>query len=91
VVWLQSAADSCERALFGDDLSYTTCTGFDKTAYESLETLQAVAFVVGLLGAALLVRIQARVNSRPCPHCGHRVPNGAFECSCGFDFRRRPA
>ncbi len=29
-----------------------------------------------------------RLNSRPCPVCGIRVPNGQTQCgSCGTDFR----
>jgi hypothetical protein len=29
-----------------------------------------------------------RLDSRPCPQCGRRVPLGAYRCSfCGFDFR----
>jgi hypothetical protein len=29
----------------------------------------------------------ARVGSRPCRRCGHRVPNGQVICDeCGYDF-----
>jgi len=51
-------------------------------------------FVV-LLAIALVVlaitwgwsAIDSRLNSRPCPRCGHRVRNGKLVCDeCSFDF-----
>ncbi|MEY4348125.1 MAG: hypothetical protein RIS43_544 [Actinomycetota bacterium] len=34
--------------------------------------------------------VSGRMNSRPCPVCGIRIPNGETVCgSCGTDFRQR--
>ncbi len=34
--------------------------------------------------------VSRRANSRPCPVCGIRIPNGETVCgSCGTDFRQR--
>ena len=33
-----------------------------------------------------------RLDSRPCPRCGHPVRLGAYTCpTCGFNLFRRPA
>ena len=33
-----------------------------------------------------------RLDSRPCPRCGRRIPLGTYVCwSCGFDFRAQRA
>jgi hypothetical protein len=43
--------------------------------------------ISALVGALILRLLQSQVQSRACPRCGERVPNGILKCDrCGFDF-----
>lgn len=45
--------------------------------------------VLFMVGAAIYDNVRRRLRTRPCPRCGHRVPNGDLDCfRCDFDFRQ---
>jgi transposase len=49
--------------------------------------------MVAILGLVVegVLALRGRLNSRPCPRCGHRVANGELRCEgCGHDFAAAP-
>lgn len=60
----------------------------DSVATSTLVVIGVVPVLVGFAVAWGGNEWAGRMDSRPCPQCGRRVPLGAYRCSfCGFDFR----
>jgi hypothetical protein len=79
------AGERCREAIGQGE----TCAGLERLSYEN-DWLLVLIIVAGFIGAGILGRLQDHLESRPCPRCGHRVPNGLVECSaCSFDFTQR--
>lgn len=50
-----------------------------------------IPVVVGFLLAWGGLYFGDRLDSRPCPRCGRRMPVGSYWCSgCGWEFRQAP-
>jgi protein-S-isoprenylcysteine O-methyltransferase Ste14 len=64
----------------------------DSVATSTLAVIGVVPVLVGFAVAWGGDAWAGRMDSRPCPRCGRRVPLDSYVCwSCGYDFRAQRA
>jgi ribosomal protein L40E len=59
----------------------------DAVSTAALAAIGCAPIVFGFVLAWGELALADRLDSRPCPRCGHRVRIGAYRCpTCGYDF-----
>jgi hypothetical protein len=77
-----TAGESCRKTIARGE----QCSGFNEFVNTNGTVAGLGILVVGAFGLWLIPRL----NSRPCPRCGERVPNGTLHCpACDYDFVER--